>query len=46
MERDQKIDKKIDKIVERASHYMKDLNFEYIKNEIFKAYNYSYEAHE
>ncbi|MDR1987420.1 MAG: hypothetical protein LBQ24_01270 [Candidatus Peribacteria bacterium] len=46
MEINQKTDKKIEKIIEKASHYMKDLNFEYIKSEIFKAYSYSYDAHD
>ncbi|MDR3150557.1 MAG: hypothetical protein LBU14_02855 [Candidatus Peribacteria bacterium] len=46
MKRDKKIDARVEKIVSRVSRsYMKHLNFEYIRNEIFKAYNYAYEAH-
>lgn len=41
-----KLDAKVENIVKKVSLYMRDLNIEYIKNEIFKAYNYAYEAHQ
>ncbi|MDD2907484.1 MAG: RelA/SpoT family protein [Candidatus Gracilibacteria bacterium] len=41
-----KIDAKVDAIVKKVSLYMRNLNFEYIKSEIFKAYLYSRDAHE
>ena len=41
-----KIDKKVDFIVLEVSKYMKNLTFDYIKEEIFKAYYYSRDAHE
>jgi hypothetical protein len=41
-----KIDKKIDKIVGIVSNYMTNLNSEYIRSEIIKAYEYAKEAHE
>ncbi|MDR1945064.1 MAG: hypothetical protein LBQ59_03090 [Candidatus Peribacteria bacterium] len=46
MERDIKIDNKIDGIVKKVSLYMRDLNFEYIKNEIYRAYIFAYKAHD
>lgn len=42
----QKIDKKVEGITKKVSLYMRNLNFEYIKTEITKAYIYSREAHE
>jgi len=42
----QKIDKKVEGIIKKVSLYMRNLNFEYIKEEITKAYLYSREAHE
>lgn len=39
------LEEKIEKIVKKVSLYMVDLNYEYIKTEIFKAYNYANEAH-
>ncbi|MDR2411208.1 MAG: hypothetical protein LBD88_00980 [Candidatus Peribacteria bacterium] len=45
MERDIKIDNKVNGIVKKVSLYMRNLNFEYIKNEIYKAYIFAYEAH-
>lgn len=42
----QKIDKKVEGIIKKVSLYMRNLNFEYIKVEITKAYLYSREAHE
>ncbi|MFK7780231.1 MAG: RelA/SpoT family protein, partial [Candidatus Gracilibacteria bacterium] len=41
-----KIDQKVDKIVKKVSKYMVNLNIEYIRKEIFKAYEYTKEAHE
>ena len=41
-----KIDKKVDNIIEKVSLYMNNLNKDYIKNEIYKAYLYAREAHE
>ena len=40
------IDKKVEKIVLNTAKYMTNLNIEYIKNEITKAYEYAKEAHE
>jgi GTP pyrophosphokinase len=45
MDKDTKLDKKVEKIVERVTQYMRDLNFEYIEGEIFRAYEYAYDAH-
>jgi hypothetical protein len=39
----EKIDKKVLKIVDAVSEYMTNLNSEYIKNEILKAYEYAKE---
>ena len=41
-----KVDKKIDSIIKEVSKYMKDLSFDYIKEEILKAYYYARKAHE
>lgn len=41
-----KIDKRVEKIVKKVSSYMTDLNEEYIREEIFKAYIYARDAHE
>lgn len=41
-----KIDKKVNKIVDLVSSYMRNLNKDYIHDEIFKAYNYAKDAHE
>jgi hypothetical protein len=41
-----KIDKKVDKIVKSVVKYMTNINPEYIKTEIFKAYEYTKKAHE
>ena len=48
MEKDKyiKIDRKVEKIVEKVSKYLPNLNFEYISSEIFKAYEYTKIAHE
>ena len=42
----QKLEKKVDWIVKRVALYMPNLNIEYIKEEVFKAYNYAKEAHQ
>ena len=42
----QKLEKKVDWIVKRVASYMPNLNIEYIKEEVFKAYNYAKEAHQ
>lgn len=42
----EKIDKKVEQIVKKVSFYMKNLNIEYIREEIFKAYFYARDAHE
>lgn len=39
------IDNKVENIVNKVSKYMKTLNIEYIRSEIFKAYNYAKDAH-
>ena len=39
-------DIKILKIVDKISKYMTNLNYSYIKDEVFKAYQYAKEAHE
>jgi hypothetical protein len=41
-----KIDQKVDKIINLVSKYMTNLNIEYIRIEILKAYEYTKEAHE
>lgn len=41
-----KIDKKVDRIILRVTKYMSNLNPEYIKSEILKAYEYAKQAHE
>jgi hypothetical protein len=41
-----KIDDNVELIVKRVSMYMRNLNYDYIRNEIFKAYIYSREAHD
>jgi hypothetical protein len=41
-----KIDQKVDKIINLVSKYMTNLNIEYIRSEILKAYEYTKEAHE
>jgi hypothetical protein len=41
-----KIDNKIDKIIDNVSNYMINLNIEYIRSEILKAYEYTKKAHE
>jgi GTP diphosphokinase / guanosine-3',5'-bis(diphosphate) 3'-diphosphatase len=41
-----KLDRKIDRIVNKVSEYITNFNKEYIKNEIYKAYIYAKEAHE
>ena len=41
-----KIDRKIDKIISIVSNYMSNLNTEYIRSEILKAYEYAKVAHE
>ncbi|MDD2871398.1 MAG: RelA/SpoT family protein [Candidatus Gracilibacteria bacterium] len=46
MERYINIDKKVEKIVLDVAKYMTNLNIEYIRSEIFKAYIYSRDAHE
>lgn len=46
MEKYEKIDKKVWVIIKKVCEYMKNLNHEYIKNEIEKAYIYAREAHE
>jgi len=46
MDKYTKIDEKVELIVKRVSSYMRNLNYDYIKNEIFKAYLYSRDAHE
>ncbi|MDP2396205.1 MAG: hypothetical protein Q8S84_07350 [bacterium] len=40
------IDLKVEKIVSNVAKYMNNLNIEYIRKEIFKAYIYAREAHE
>lgn len=40
------IDKKVEKIVIHVSKYMSNLNVEYIRKEIFRAYEYTKDAHE
>ena len=40
------IDKKVEKIVKDVFKYMSNLNIEYIRSEIFKAYEYTKIAHE
>lgn len=46
MDKYTKIDEKVEWIVKRVSLYMRNLNFEYIRSEIFRAYLYSRDAHE
>ncbi|MDD3144945.1 MAG: RelA/SpoT family protein [Candidatus Gracilibacteria bacterium] len=46
MDKYTKIDEKVEGIVKKVSLYMRNLNFEYIKSEIFRAYLYSRDAHE
>ncbi len=41
-----KIDKKVEKIIGNVAKYMKNLNIEYIHDEIFRAYEYAKVAHE
>jgi hypothetical protein len=41
-----KIDEKVESIVKKVSLYMRNLNYDYIKNEIFRAYLYARDAHE
>ncbi len=41
-----KADKKVEKIIKLVSGYMKNLNVEYIRSEINKAYIYARDAHE
>lgn len=41
-----KIDNKVDKIIDNVSNYMINLNIEYIRSEILKAYEYTKKAHE
>ncbi|MDD3646313.1 MAG: RelA/SpoT family protein [Candidatus Gracilibacteria bacterium] len=41
-----KIDENVEFIVKKVSMYMRNLNYDYIKNEVFKAYLYAREAHE
>ena len=41
-----KIDKKVDKIVNTVSKYLINLNIEYIRTEIYNAYEYTKESHE
>jgi len=40
------IDKKVDIIVEKVSLYMKNINKDFIRDEIYKAYIYARDAHE
>ena len=46
MDRYIKIDEKVEGIVKKVSLYMRNLNYDYIKNEIFRAYLYARDAHE
>ena len=46
MDRYIKIDEKVEGIVKKVSLYMRNLNYDYIKTEIFKAYLYARDAHE
>ncbi len=46
MDKYTKINDKVEWIVKKVSLYMRNLNFEYIKSEIFRAYLYSRDAHE
>jgi hypothetical protein len=41
-----KIDENVELIVKRVSIYMRNLNYDYIKNEIFRAYEYARDSHE
>jgi hypothetical protein len=41
-----KLDKKIEAIVKEVSRYMTHVDFDCIKNEVFKAYEYAYAAHD
>jgi hypothetical protein len=41
-----KIDKRVEAIVKKVSIYMPNLNIKYIREEIFKAYEYARDAHE
>ena len=41
-----KIDKRVEVIVKKVSIYMPNLNIKYIREEIFKAYEYARDAHE
>ncbi|PZM81979.1 (p)ppGpp synthetase [Candidatus Gracilibacteria bacterium] len=41
-----KLEAKVESIVEKVSSYMTNLNSQYIREEIFKAYNYAKQAHE
>ena len=41
-----KIDKRVEVIVKKVSLYMPNLNIKYIREEIFKAYEYARDAHE
>ncbi len=42
---DKILERKIEMIIRKVSSYMKNLNKDYIKTEILKAYNYSKDAH-
>jgi hypothetical protein len=46
MDKYSNIDKKVEKIVLNTAKYMANLNIEYIRKEIFKAYEYAKDAHE
>lgn len=46
MKKYEKIEKQVEKIVDRASIYMQHINREYIHKEIWKAYVYARDAHE
>ena len=41
-----KIDKKVDEIIDIVALYMKNLNKDYVRDEIYKAYLYARDAHE
>jgi len=46
MDKQLSIEQKVEQIVQKVSHYMSNLNVEYIRAEIFKAFDYAKEAHE
>lgn len=46
MKKEKTLEERVEDIAKKVSWYMSGLNYEYIKDEIFKAYNYSKEAHE